>query len=178
MRALAIDTCAIREQGGLFSLNDLHAASGGQKRHEPHQFLGNEQAKALVVELQSANSRTALQTINGGPQRGTYACRELVIAYEAWISAAFHLRVIRAFLAPPAPSLLNRRWLVSYDLGGERVQEVAPDACVMRPSDLPRLLADAGFQIAPDVLAQIGMACMNRLAGVSAVPPRPALRLA
>jgi hypothetical protein len=41
-----------------------------------------------------------------GAHGGTYACRELVIAYAAWIDAKFHLRVLRVFLAsvaPPAP---------------------------------------------------------------------------
>jgi len=188
MNALVIGTCNIREQDGLFSLNDLHRAAGGEAKHEPNQYMRLDQTRALVAELKSADSRNyePVKSVRGR-FGGTYACRELVIAYAAWISAAFHLKVIRVFLGqtakkePQAPSLLNRRWLVSYDLGGERAQEVPPDACVMRPSDLPGLLADAGFQIAPDVVAQIGAACMNRLAGASAVrhqPPRPALRLA
>ena len=67
---------------------------------------------------------------------------------------------------PPPPHTnidITRRWLTVYDAdGSERRQEVAADACVMRPQDLPGLLADPGFQIAPELLAQIGWACLER----------------
>lgn len=114
--ALTLGNVSVRQQGGLFSLNDLHKASGGEKRHQPGYFLVNDQAKGLVTEISTAGI-PVLNTINGGPNRGTYACRELVIAYAAWISPSFHLRVIRVFLGvaapvvpavelPPAPALL------------------------------------------------------------------------
>lgn len=111
MNALTLGETAIRQLDGLYSLNDLHAASGGDKKHEPHQFMRNDQTQALIAELNSANSRSFQTT--PGRKGGTYVCRELVIAYAAWISAAFHLKVIRCFLdvnapppmppAPPAP---------------------------------------------------------------------------
>ncbi|WP_305748942.1 KilA-N domain-containing protein [Leptothrix discophora] len=112
----------VRQLDGLFSLNDLHAAAGNLPKDRPQQFLRREETKALIVELdnQCADSRTALRVVNGGTAPGTYACRELVIAYAAWISAAFHLKVIRVFLAQPgatvaapaaAPEPLRRRWL-------------------------------------------------------------------
>jgi hypothetical protein len=111
-RVLAIGEHHIRQHGDLYSLNDLHRAAGGEVKHEPANFTRLETTQALIAEIQSAemqsaNSsemRSALKTVNGGPHRGTYACRELVIAYAAWISAAFHLKVIRVFLASATPS--------------------------------------------------------------------------
>lgn len=92
--ALTILSNPIRQIDGLYSLNDLHKASGGENKHRPNYFLSNEQTKALIDEIQIAG----IPAISAKPRRGTYACRELVIAYAAWISAAFHLKVIRVFL--------------------------------------------------------------------------------
>ena len=93
-----IGDIAVRQLDGLFSLNDLHKAAGNESRHEPANFLRIEQTKALVEELSSAETQTLKTVIGKGKAQGTYACRELVIAYAAWISAVFHLKVIRVFL--------------------------------------------------------------------------------
>jgi len=94
MTALTILSTPIRRLDGLYSLNDLHKAAGGENKHRPNYFLSNEQTKALIDEIQIAG----IPAISSKPKHGTYACRELVIAYAAWISAVFHLRVIRVFL--------------------------------------------------------------------------------
>lgn len=114
---LTIANTAIREQDGLYSLNDLHIASGGAVRHQPARFMRLEQAKSLIEEIdhspksgsdQSSKSYSAHKIINGGTNPGTWACKELVIAYAAWINAAFHLKVIQVFLGyvqHPQPAL-------------------------------------------------------------------------
>ena len=104
MTALTIGSSVIRQNGNLYCLNDLHKASGGDSSKRPGYFIGNDQTKALIAEISSAGI-PAVHTINGGPERGTYACRELVIAYAAWISPAFHLKVIRVFLEQVLPTL-------------------------------------------------------------------------
>ena len=98
-QALTVMNTAVRIHDGLYSLNDLHRASGGVKRHQPANWLRIDQARELIEEIkQSSDMRTEpVRTINGGPNRGTYACKELVYAYAMWISAKFHLAVIRAF---------------------------------------------------------------------------------
>lgn len=68
--------------------------------------------------------------------------------------------------ALPAPSLLNRRWLVSYDANGkEQVQPVPDDSCVM---SLPRLLEAInepnGMMVETQVLADFAVATIQRIA--------------
>lgn len=100
---LAIGDITVRQHNGLYSLNDLHKASGGEENFKPAFFLRNDQAKALIAELtKGADLHLFLKTTKGR-NGGTYACRELVIAYAAWINAAFHLKVIRVFLAVATP---------------------------------------------------------------------------
>lgn len=101
MTALTILTTEIRQLDGLYSLNDLHKAAGGKDKNRPTYFLRNEQTQELIAELRCANSHIIpTKTVRGhGKQQGTYVCKELVIAYAAWISASFHLKVIQVFLS-------------------------------------------------------------------------------
>lgn len=112
--ALTIGSTSVRQVGDLFSLNDLHRASGGADKHEPNQFTRLEQTQALIAEIKSADQRNCIET-RRGKLGGTYVCKELVIAYAAWISAAFHLQVIRVFLAQAAPSARSGQMDLDYD---------------------------------------------------------------
>lgn len=105
--ALTVAGTTVRQVGGLYSLNDLHKAAGGEPKHQPGKFSSLEQTKALIAELGNSPDSESLKITNGR-NGGTYACKELVIAYAAWISAAFHLKVIRVFLdavQPAAPAI-------------------------------------------------------------------------
>lgn len=91
---------AINMVDGLYSLNDMHKASGGDKKHQPSFFVRNQEVNDLAKEIEvSANLETAqvLRKINGGAKRGTYACKEIVYRYAMWISPKFALLVIRTF---------------------------------------------------------------------------------
>ena len=105
MSNLTILKTSIRSYENLFSLNDLHIASGGLEKHRPSLFARNEQTKELIKEIEndrSAKTIFALKTIRGGSdisKQGTWACEELVLSCAMWISPKFHLIVLRAFLA-------------------------------------------------------------------------------
>jgi hypothetical protein len=97
MPPLSVCDTSITIRENRYSLNDLHKAAGSEKKHQPSNFLRVEQTQALIAEIQSSDMRSAVETLNGGKDRGTYACRELVYAYAMWISPKFNLAVIRAF---------------------------------------------------------------------------------
>lgn len=101
MTNLTILNTQIRTLDGLFSLNDFHKASGENPSQRPSLFIRNNQTKDLILEIekdQSTNLCLAQKSIKGGLNAGVWACEELVIAYAMWISPAFHLIVLRAFL--------------------------------------------------------------------------------
>jgi hypothetical protein len=108
MKDLVISGNTIHLTDGLYSLNDLHKAAGGEKKHQPANWLALQQTLDLVKELvtpentgveqnQTLTKEQVLKVVNGGSSPGTFVCKELVYAYAMWISPAFNLRVIRAF---------------------------------------------------------------------------------
>ncbi|WP_057092529.1 KilA-N domain-containing protein [Comamonas thiooxydans] len=110
MNAVIIFSTDIRQDSeGRFCLNDLHRAAGGENRHRPSLWVENQQTRALTQELSKAGFPALLST-KGGRTPGVFAVRELVIAYAAWISPAFHVKVLQVFLAATAPNqpLLQR----------------------------------------------------------------------
>lgn len=127
-----------QDDQGRYSLNDLHKAAGGHKRHRPNYWLKNEQTQSLIAEIEKAG----IPAIFAKQGFGTYVCKELVYSYATWISAAFHLRVIRTYdavmmqrqadterlAAVIAPELLRadprRRQLVRYRRLGLTLPEI------------------------------------------------------
>lgn len=99
MSNLQILSNSIRTFENLFSLNDLHQASGNLAKHKPVLFLRLDTTKELIAEIESETPNVhAVKTIRG-TQGGTYVCEELVLSYAMWISPKFHLVVLRAFMA-------------------------------------------------------------------------------
>lgn len=100
MNSLTVLNHEIHQVDNLYSLNDLHKASGGQNKHRPAFFVRNQEVKELANEImQCANlhSDQVIRKVNGGHNRGTYACKEIVYRYAMWISPKFALAVIRVF---------------------------------------------------------------------------------
>ena len=134
---LVIGDLSVRQdEDGRYCLNDLHKASGGENKHAPYRFIRLEQTIDLVSEIEQAPDmvlgRKAVNSIHGGNDRGTYVVKELVYAYAMWISAKFHLTVIRAYdamvmqwqindrksISPEQQALLHE--IVARRSGGER----------------------------------------------------------
>lgn len=120
---LVIGDFSVRQdEDGRYCLNDLHKASGNNKKHQPTNFLRSDQTKELVLEIDtelydvgnpescSSNMRSCLKTVNGV---GTFAAKELVYSYAMWISAKFHLTVIRAYDAMVMQWKINDRQSIS-----------------------------------------------------------------
>lgn len=110
------DVVIRQDEEGRYCLNDLHQASGGAAKDKPFEFFRSKQAKELVELLESEGAEAvknevltagipavkhvnpAVKTVDGR-YGGTYAVLEVAVAYANWISAAFHLKVIRTFIA-------------------------------------------------------------------------------
>ncbi|WP_368568176.1 KilA-N domain-containing protein [Acinetobacter nosocomialis] len=128
-KSLVIGDFTIRqEDGGYYCLNDLHRASGYDKKHQPAYFMRNQQTKDLIEEITqfkdsqsdpSANlQKPPFIKINDGENNGTYVVKELVYAYAMWISPKFHLMVIRAYDSLVMEWLLNGKQTISPEQAG------------------------------------------------------------
>nr|WP_161607116.1 KilA-N domain-containing protein [Myxococcus xanthus] len=100
--SLTINDVAVnQDSNGRYCLNDLHRAAGLESRHRPAEFLRVPATAELVQELGQEGKYGPAHTFPVetvmGRNGGTYVCRELVYAYAAWVSPAFHLRVLRTF---------------------------------------------------------------------------------
>ncbi|MGT5975008.1 KilA-N domain-containing protein [Escherichia coli] len=100
MKLVISEVAVKQDKEDRYCLNDFHKASGSEKRRDPHDWLRLKQTKELIDELSTTG--IPVLVINGGSKRGTYVCKELVYAYAMWVSAKFHLHVIRTFDAVTA----------------------------------------------------------------------------
>lgn len=140
---------------GLYSLNDLHRASGSKKKHQASNFMRLEATKGLIAEIDRSSdmsngtNSTAYKIIQGGDseQQGTFVCRELVYSYAMWISPRFQLMVIRAF-----DSIANQQQQLSQRLNGLCRDLSAVDAGLTIAG---RFLCIGGKQIKPQLQQDI-----------------------
>lgn len=73
MPNLTILSKDIRLLDNLYSLNDLHKASGRAPKHQPALFMQNQQTKALIYEIEGDLGIPRLvSTQRGGANRGTW----------------------------------------------------------------------------------------------------------
>lgn len=125
---LVIGEFSIRQDNeGRYCINDLHKAGGGLEKHKPSNFLRNEQTKDLIQEieqnimmLKSENHNSgAINVIRGrGKDQGTYVVEDLVYSYAMWISAKFHLMVIRAYRSQVMEWMIGGKQTISPEQAG------------------------------------------------------------
>ena len=58
MKDLTVSNVTVRFIDGLYSLNDLHKAAGGEDKHQPSLFMRLGSTKALVEEIVNENKRS------------------------------------------------------------------------------------------------------------------------
>lgn len=121
-QTLAISGISIKQDShGRYCLNDLHKAAGEEQRHRPKYWLENQQANDLIEFLTSEQSIGGIPPIFSKQGLGTFVVKELVYAYAMWISAKFHITVIRAYdaLVNPKPYGLKEPVTISNEQIGE-----------------------------------------------------------
>ncbi len=164
-----------QDAAGRFCLNDLHKAAGGEKKHQPANFLRSDEAQRLAAELDTEKSIPQnrgvkpIQSVSGALATGggTYVVKELVYAYAMWISPRFHLQVIRAFdalvsaaapaarpprtgpearpAAPYAPGANVRRLREQLNLSQRQLANLCFPA--LAPTTIVRLEQNDGYQM-------------------------------
>ena len=97
-----------QSSNGLYSINDLHRASGGLAKHRPENWYRLQATINLIgfLESQAINQQitqnsSIIEVVKGnspGASQGTFVCRKLVVAYALWISTEFFSHVLDVFL--------------------------------------------------------------------------------
>lgn len=102
--SITVGDITIHQSGnGLYSLNDLHKASGGMSRNKPEKWLKLESTKRYIKHLESKTGLSlesdGYKVVKGSAEfgGGTYVCKKLVYSYAMWVSVEFNDLVIDTF---------------------------------------------------------------------------------
>lgn len=88
---LTIGNKTIKTKDGLYSLNDLHKASGNEPKNKPALYLANKKTKEYLEKV-------GIPTVSiEGRNGGTYAHKKIIYDYAMWISSEFKDHVIEAY---------------------------------------------------------------------------------
>lgn len=160
--ALIISDIFIRQDSeGRYCLNDLHKASGSKSKDQPSKWLITQQAIDLIDFIKSEITDTGILVTEqnqplkiyqgGNGWQGTFVLKPLVYAYAMWISAKFHLAVIRAYdaLVTKSVSLPEPLQKTKKALSGcltaetqDEIKQLIQDRAALQPKD-----KQAGFVI-------------------------------
>jgi hypothetical protein len=88
---LIIGSTSVKMKEGLYCLNDLHKASGGDPNNAPSQWVKNKQTKDFLQTMEISLVKVE------GRSGGTYSEKKAVYSYAMWISPQFQSHVIDAY---------------------------------------------------------------------------------
>lgn len=88
------DTVIHRTESGLFSLNDLHKASGADDSKRPYAFLRTKAAQDFIEALKAECLENVYETVTGGESQGTYAHKLLAYEYATYLDKTFRLKAM------------------------------------------------------------------------------------
>lgn len=93
----SVDICT--DGNGRYSLNDLHIASGGEKRHSANHFMRSSSFKQVeqILNTQNRGFKSVVRK-TGRYGGGTWVSKELVLKYAMWVNPDFEVKVIQTFL--------------------------------------------------------------------------------
>lgn len=144
MNGLIVAGISIRQdEQGRYCLNDLHKAAGSESKHQPANWLANQQTKELVLELTpgipGVSEVAPISTVEGRGG-GTYVAKELVYSYAMWISAAFNLKVIRGYDAMIMASVANEQQSLPAAMPELQIAEYAARMLRMSETSVLRMM--------------------------------------
>jgi len=95
---ITITGLTISQNGnGLYSLNDLHKASGLPAHKAPGEFIKNDRTKKFINVLVGRGFSLPLETAVGG-RSGTFGVKQVLCAYGSWLSPEIDVEVHEAFI--------------------------------------------------------------------------------
>ena len=142
MEQLTIMNQEVRQNAGLYSLNDIHRLSGGEQKHKPVHFMGRQQTIELIDEIEKVGISTF--KTSKGRNGGTFACKQIVVAYAAWLNPKIHLAVLNAFLEKQEPKIeqpAQQKGEVVMDYTDSMIMEVHGGVQFFRPFEPGRYLS-------------------------------------
>lgn len=129
-------------------MNDLHKAAGGAEKDEPNRYARTGGFRNLIAAIRNEYESNPAKNggkdwvtpcmTAGGRNGGTYVVKELVYAYAMWVSADFHLKVIRVF------------------------EEYATKGMVMKPEVAQQAFDDPKVFMAKALMLQKTLYCSNQ----------------
>ncbi len=86
-----------KDENGLFCLNDLWKAAGGNEKDKPSRWDRTDKAQEFINYQANLKSHICPFRKSSGRYGGTYANKAIVIDYAMWISPEFKNHVIKVF---------------------------------------------------------------------------------